>query len=109
MRWITFDQETYSALRSSHRRENVFEFPARSPLQYALESQNPVVAVLTAGPNDAALVTFRRQRVALPDPIVFNIAANTRAGGILGLRDEPEFQEEEIKEKRGWWRRFWDY
>lgn len=109
MRWITFDQETYSALRSAYPSENVFEFPARSPLQYALESQNSVVAVLPAGPNDAALVTFRRGGVALSDRIASTASANTRAGGILGLRDEPAFQEEEIKEKRGWWRRFWDY
>jgi hypothetical protein len=109
MRWITFDQETYSALRSAYPAENVFEFPARSPLQYALESQNSVVAVLPGGPHDAALVTFRRARVAQFDPIALPTVANTRAGGILGLRDEPEFQHEEIQEKRNWWRRFWDY
>ena len=107
MRWITFDQETYSAIRSMHPRENVFEFPARSPLQYALESQNSVVAVLPAGGNEAALVTFHKQRVLLPDPLVAD-PGTTRVGGILGLRDEPAFQEE-IQEKRNWWRRFWDY
>jgi hypothetical protein len=110
MRWITFDQETYSALRSVRPRENVFEFPARTALQYALESENTVVAVLPAGPSDAALVTFRKQRAALPDHAVRE-SGITRGGGILGLRDEPSFlqQEEETQEKRNWWRRFWDY
>lgn len=107
MRWITFDEETYSALRSMNPREKVFEFPARSPVQYALESDNPVVAVLATGANDAAIVTFRK-RILLPEP-GGDKNAPTRAGGILGLRDEPAFQEEETQEKRNWWRRFWDY
>ena len=107
MRWITFDEETYSALRSMHPREKVFEFPARSPVQYALESGNTVVAVLAAGANDAAVVTFRKQSVTLSGPTA-NFSA-MRAGGILGLRDEASFQEEEVQEKRNWWRRFWDY
>jgi hypothetical protein len=107
MRWISFDEETYSALRSMHPREKVFEFPARSPVQYALESDHTVVAVLAAGMNDAAVVTFRK-RISLPEPATFE-TTGTRAGGILGLRDEASFQEEEIQEKRNWWRRFWDY
>ena len=110
MRWITFDQETYSALRSVRPRENVFEFPARTALQYALESENTVVAVFPAGPSDAALVTFRKQRAALTDHAVAE-SGITRGAGFLGLRDEPVFlhQEEETQEKRNWWRRFWDY
>ncbi len=107
MRWISFDEETYSALRSLHPPGKVFEFPARSPVQYALESNNAVVAVLAAGANNAAVVTFRK-RISLPEPATFE-RAGTRAGGILGLRDEASFQEEEIQEKRNWWRRFWDY
>ncbi|HEV2964251.1 MAG TPA: hypothetical protein VG649_20660 [Candidatus Angelobacter sp.] len=108
MRWITFDQETYSAIRSMHPRENVFEFPARSPLQYALEAKNTVVAVLPAAPTGIAVVTFHKQRSAVPDLAVAS-PGTARAGGILGLRDEPAFQEEETPEKRNWWRRFWDY
>lgn len=109
MRWITFDQETYSAVHSLRPHENVFEFPARSPLQYALESEHPVVAVLTAGPRDAALVTFRKQRVTQPEYAIVEPGI-TRGGGFLGLRDEPAFvEQEETQEKRNWWRRFWDY
>ncbi len=109
MRWITFDEKTYSALHAVRPQENVFEFPSRSPLQYALESENTVVAVLTAGPGDAALVTFRKQRIALPDRAVVEPGI-MRGGGFLGLRNEPTFLEpEEIQEKRNWWRRFWDY
>ncbi len=119
MRWITFDQETYSSLRAARPIENIFEFPARTALQYALESENNVVAVLPAPGNESAIATFRKQRVALP----VAAPASTRAmgrradgdgifqgGGILGLRDEPIFLvEEEAREKRNWWRRFWDY
>src|SRR5437899_12910756 len=101
MRWITFDQETYSTLRSMHPRENVFEFPARTAVQYALESENSVVAVLPAGVNDAALVTFRKY-VAARSAIGVAEPGITRAGGILGLRDEPAFPEEETQEKRTW-------
>ncbi len=111
MRWITFDQETYSALHTLRPWENIFEFPARTPLQYALESKNTVVAVLPAGRSEAAIAIFRK-RIALPDLAVAEPAHNAdiRAGGILGLRDEPAFlQEEETPEKRNWWRRFWDY
>lgn len=112
MRWITFDQETYCALRAARPRENVFEFPARSTLQYALESENTVVAVLPASPGEAAIVTFHKMRIALPETPVVGPARNAGvcAGGILGLRDEPAFlPEEETPEKRNWWRRFWDY
>jgi len=34
--------------------------------------------------------------------------ATTRAGGFLGLSDEPVFEEETPQEKKGWWRKFWD-
>jgi hypothetical protein len=33
---------------------------------------------------------------------------STRAGGFLGLSDEPAFEDEPVEEKKGWWRRFWD-
>src|SRR5205807_880134 len=110
MRWITFDQETCSALRAMRPRENIFEFPARSALQYALESENTVVAILPAAQSEAAIATFRK-RVALPYDAVAAPAhsVDIRAGGFLGLRDEPAFLQEEPMEKRNWWRRFWDY
>jgi type IV secretory pathway VirB10-like protein len=34
--------------------------------------------------------------------------ATTRAGGFLGLSDEPVFEDEAPPEKKGWWRKFWD-
>lgn len=114
MRWITFDQETYSALHALRPWENIFEFPARTALQYALGSQNTVVAVLPATPGEAAIAIFRKKRIAPPLPDLSTAGparnADILAGGILGLRDEPTFlQEEETPEKRNWWRRFWDY
>jgi hypothetical protein len=107
MRWITFDQETCSSLRASRPQESVFEFPARSALEYALENSDAIVAVMPAGLNDTALVTFRRGKVPLLDGPPRG-AQVTRATGFLGLVDEPVFQEEEGREKRSWWRRFWD-
>ena len=114
MRWITFDQETYSALHAVRPRQNIFEFPARTALQYALESENTVVAILPAARSEAAIATFRKhkKRITLPDRAVVEPVSNAamRAGGILGLRDELALQEEEeTPEKRNWWRRFWDY
>jgi hypothetical protein len=112
MRWITFDQETYFALHAVRPWENIFEFPARTPMQYVLESENAVVAILPGSRSEAAIAIFRKKRLALPDGLVSEPAhpASIRSGGILGLRDEPAFpEEEEIPEKRNWWRRFWDY
>jgi hypothetical protein len=121
MRWITFDEETYSALHAARPQENAFEFPARTALQYALESKDTVMAVLPAGHHHAAMATFRPKRVTLPDAVggpaitrprsSVPATGNVRGGGILGLRDEPVFleQEEGTPEKRNWWRRFWDY
>ena len=34
--------------------------------------------------------------------------ATTRAGGFLGLSDEPVFEDEAPQEKKGWWRKFWE-
>jgi hypothetical protein len=41
-------------------------------------------------------------------PFVRQKAPNTRAGGILGTRDEFVFEEPVAKPKRNWWQRFWD-
>ena len=42
-------------------------------------------------------------------PFVRQKAPGTRAGGILGTRDEFVFEEEPVeKPKRNWWQRFWD-
>jgi len=34
--------------------------------------------------------------------------STTRAGGFLGLSDEPVFEDETPQEKKGWWRKLWD-
>ena|SRR5437660_3087852 len=128
-RWIAFDQETTSLLRSNLAQGTTIDTLRRGPVDYALAKPGAVVAVLPAlGNSDLGIAVFRPARpvvVAQPPaeqypavaaqppraavtPQPRNFAA-TRAGGFLGLSDEPAFEEEEEpKEKTGWWRRFWE-
>lgn len=109
--WTTFDDETSAALRSRLPEPVIVQRPAHMALEHVLQTGETVVAVLPGGMLDqAALAVFRWNRVPtvqepppLPPP-----QANTRAGGFLGLTDEPAFDEEESQGKKSWWRRFWD-
>lgn len=126
-RWIAFDQETTSLLRSNLAQGTKIDMLRRGPVDYALAKPGAVVAVLPAqGNNDLGIAVFRPVRPVVAQPPVQaqppraavtppsknfatrNFAA-TRAGGFLGLTDEPAFEEEEEpQEKTGWWRRFWE-
>ena len=132
-RWIAFDQETTSLLRSNLAQGTKIDTLRRGPVDYALAKPGSVVAVLPAqGNNDLGIAVFRPVRPAVAQPpaqqhpavaaqppraavtpqpknlATRNFAA-TRAGGFLGLTDEPAFEEEEEpQEKTGWWRRFWE-
>ena len=115
-RWITFDQQTYSAVSSRLPHEAVFEIPGRTALEYALTNNQPVVAVLPSASGDGvSIATFRRPampavsmsaRPAVSAP-ASRSAANSRPSGFLGLNDEPVY-EEEPQEKKSRWKRFWD-
>jgi hypothetical protein len=127
-RWIAFDQETTSLLRSNLAQGTKIDTLRRGPVDYALAKPGAVVAVLPAlGDNDLGIAVFRPVRPvaaqppaqvqapprAAGTPPTKNLAtrnfAATRAGGFLGLTDEPAFEEEEEpQEKTGWWRRFWE-
>jgi hypothetical protein len=121
MHWVTFDEDTSSVLRSEFAHENVMENRAPSALQYALQRDQTLVAVLPCGEQDqAAVAVFRwnktaqvsRQSTPAEAPVELKSSrpmSTSRAGGFLGLADEPVFEEEQMPEKRGWWRRFWDY
>jgi hypothetical protein len=94
-------------------------------LDYAVGGPENLVAVVPVDvPGMAGVAVIRHPRVS-PQPATESVApvenaseqqgarnasvARTRAGGLLGLRDEPVFEEEEKPvEKRNWWRRFWD-
>jgi hypothetical protein len=120
-RWIAFDQKTTNILRSTLAQGTRIDTLLRGPVDYALARPGTVIAVLPAGAGDAlGVATFRRVRAAVaqrpatelrhsnlpPRPATQH--ASTRAGGFLGLSDEPVFDEEVSEEKKGWWRKFWD-
>src|SRR5215467_6307447 len=107
--WTTFDDETSAALRSRLAEPNIEQRPAHLAMEHVLQRGETLVAVLPGGMLDqAALAVFRWNRIpvaTLPPPPT---RSHTRPGGFLGLSDESDFAEEEIQEKKSWWRRFWD-
>jgi hypothetical protein len=123
-RWIAFDQQTSSLLRANLAQGNRIETFGRGALDYALAKPGAVVTLLPAGENEIGIAVFRRPRPARTEiavqrsvqPAMATIepsSRSTRAGGFLGLSDEPAFDEpafedEPVEEKKGWWRRFWD-
>jgi hypothetical protein len=119
-RWIAFDQKTTNILRSTLAQGTRIDTLLRGPVDYALARPSAVIAVLPAGGGDSlGIATFRRVRAAVAQraatevrsslpPRPAALRASTRAGGFLGLSDEPVFEEEVSEEKKGWWRKFWD-
>jgi hypothetical protein len=137
-RWIAFDQQTSSLLRSkllnSNRAQGAqIETFGRSAIDYALAKPGAVVTLLpAAGGLDVGIAVFRRPQKslagaipapagkALPAPAVKVPAAQRspsslpprgstiRAGGFLGLSDELFEEEIAVEQKKAWWRRFWD-
>jgi hypothetical protein len=122
-RWIVFDQDTASELRSRLPQASVFEAPGRAALEYALNSPRSVVAVLPPSlGNGSAVAVFRpgragsRPATTTPRRDEGGIRTESappvkpsrvRAGGFLGLNDEVVV-EEETPHKKNWWQRFTD-
>jgi hypothetical protein len=120
-RWIAFDQKTTSILRSMLAQGTRIDTLLRGPVDYALARPSAVIAVLPAGQGDfLGIATFRRARAAaaqrtatepsrsIPPTQPAAHHASTRAGGFLGLSDEPVVDDEAPPEKKGWWKKFWD-
>jgi hypothetical protein len=119
-RWIAFDQDTTSILRSTLAQGTRIDQLLRGPVDYALARPGAVVAVLPTSGSSLGLAVFRRaqaartqrnaaaqlRRSATVPPA--SQRASTRAGGFLGLSDEPVFDDEPVQAKKGWWRKFWD-
>jgi hypothetical protein len=112
-RWIAFDQETTSLLRSNLAQGTRIETLRRGPVDYALARPGTVVAVLPgSGSSNAGIAVFRRTKPALAQPRKTSALpergdhAATRAGGFLGLSDE--IAEDMPQEKKSWWQKFWD-
>src|SRR5579864_9343026 len=101
--WITVDDETSSALRSRLSEQTIIELSESPAMEHVLNRGETIVAVLPCrGLGQAALAVFRWNRI--PTPTLPPSRGNTRAGGFLGLSDEPMFEEEEIREKKSWWK-----
>src|SRR5712672_2931616 len=116
-RWIAFDQDTTSFLRSTLKQGTRIDTLLRGPVDYALARPSAVIAVLPASGGDGlGIAIFRRVKAAVAQRAAAeqfrNLTpaqpgahmASTRAGGFLGLRDEAVFEDEEPQEKKGWWR-----
>ena len=119
-RWIAFDQDTTSILRSTLKQGTRIDTLLRGPVDYALARPSAVIAVLPASGGDGlGIAIFRRVKAAVAQraaaeqfrnltPAQPGAKGSTRAGGFLGLRDEAVFEDEAPQEKKGWWQKFWD-
>jgi hypothetical protein len=114
-RWIAFDQQTSSLLHTRLPQADRIETFGRGALDYALAKPGAVVTLLPSGGSDIGIAIFRRPKLARPvvkpatTAKVAPASPVTRASGFLGLSDEPLFEEDDpVREKKGWWRRFWD-
>jgi len=120
-RWIAFDQKTTNILRSTLAQGTRIDTLLRGPVDYALAKPSTVIALLPAtGGGDLGIAVFRRVRAAMqqnpaaehsrriPPAQPAAHRATTRAGGFLGLSDEPVFEDETPQKKKSLWRRFWD-
>ena len=110
-RWIAFDQQTSSLLRSSLAQGTTVETFGRGPVDYALAKPGAVVTLLpSAGDSSVGIAIFRwpRERFAKVVAAARPKAGKTRVTGFLGLSDEVLIEEEPAEQKKSWWRRFWE-
>ena len=110
-RWIAFDQQTSSLLRSSLAQGTTVETFGRGPVDYALAKPNAVVTLLpSAGDSNVGIAIFRWPRERFAKAVAAALpkkSGKTRVTGFLGLSDEV-LMEDEPQEKKSWWRRFWE-
>jgi hypothetical protein len=119
-RWIAFDQQTSSLLRANLAQGDRIETFGRGALDYALAKPGAVVTLLPSGGDEIGIAIFRPSKPAKAEvavqpsvqPAMASLAPSSRpvrAGGFLGLSDEPALEEESpAEEKKGWWRKFWE-
>jgi len=108
--WTTFDEDTSSALHAKLPEKSIVQLDGHLALEHILKRGETIVAMLPGGGlGEAALAVFRWNHTAAPASIPTPPrSANVRATGFLGLTDEAVFEEEESREKKSWWKRFWD-
>jgi hypothetical protein len=102
-RWISADDNTAQALRG---RQIASDVGPSDPIDAALDAPSAVL-VLPAGGSEVVVARVRRGA----QPAAFEVhrwtdesAVGYTAGGMLGLLDEPVYEEEE-EPKKSWWRR----
>jgi hypothetical protein len=102
-RWISADDNTAQALRG---REIPSEVGSVDALDSALSAPSAVL-VLPGGSSDVIVARLRHGA----QPAAFEVhrwsderAVGYTAGGMLGLLDEPVYEEEEQPKKK-WWQR----
>jgi hypothetical protein len=106
--WISFDEDTASALRSREIEPNAAT-RGTSFLEQALSADS---AVMVMGTESRDVLVARIRRAARASQHAgFEVARWTdenaigyAAGGMLGLLDEPVYEEEQPAKKQ-WWRR----
>jgi hypothetical protein len=120
-RWIAFDQQTAEMTRERLGGQEVLradeqalagEPPERVAIQWALGTSSMAAALVPAGePGRVLLMKVQRPpatRLSTPpiEPKRTEASSGFRAGGFLGLIDEPVFEDEEQqKPKKKWWGR----
>ena len=107
-RWISFDDASATALRG-HAIETEAVWADLDPVTEVLRTQAAVL-VLPSQHGDVLVARFRR--AAQPTDAGFDVArwsddnaVGYTAGGMLGLLDEPVYEEEEAPAKKKWWKR----
>ncbi len=108
-RWLTSDHRMLADLMRRIPPGDTAELCSADALASALESESASVAVLPAAHCDTALVVTIQRPERKPamaraahvgdEPVAY------RAGGFLGLADEPVFEEEEPAPPRKWWKK----
>ena len=108
-RWIAFDESTADALRS-RQIETDAVWADLHPVSEVLRAEAAVL-MMPGQDGDVCVARVRRpaQPAAAPN---FEVARWTdddavgyAAGGMLGLLDEPVYEEEEPPVKKRWWKR----
>lgn len=81
----------------------------KAPSAWKVVAPAPTVAVTPKAETSVPAAQTPEPKHEAKLPFVRQMPPMTRAGGILGTRDEFVFEEEPVaKPKRNWWQRFWD-
>ena len=103
-RWIAMDETTAQGLRDRH----IEAEPANGEVIGEAIAAMPSVLVLPGGESRAIVARIRRGTQRSDFSVHRWTDANAvgyQAGGMLGLLDEPVYEEEHAAPKKKWWQR----